>query len=310
MCLLARCAALVLALGVLLLAPMSVRDAAGADVSLYVSLVDANGEPITDLRPDQIIVMEDDQPRVTLLLEPITWPTRLTVLVDNTQALAGSLPKLREGLRAFFEALPERLEAELLTISPQPRTVVPLTTNHQELADAVSLIAPGVDVASRFVEGVEEAVDRFREDDGDYFPMILAVVADDLEISQFNDNRLARMQQHVVESSLTVHMILQQLGLDKAGLGDIQTQVGLALTKMTAGRYENIAAASSSRLKELLEEYARMIGQSHIRQSHSYRVVYHRPDDAPAVQQGISLRSSRTDVADARLSIDGRVPQP
>ncbi len=42
----------------------------------------------------------------TLNLEPIDWPVRVTVFVDNGQASLPALADMREGLRLFVDRLP------------------------------------------------------------------------------------------------------------------------------------------------------------------------------------------------------------
>ena len=50
---------------------------------LFLSVTDGDGEPVTDLAPDELLVKWDDQDCETLNLEPIDWPVRITVFVDN-----------------------------------------------------------------------------------------------------------------------------------------------------------------------------------------------------------------------------------
>ena len=51
--------------------------------SFFVSFTDANGAPVTDLRAEEVVVEMDGEHGETLNLEPINWPVRVTVFIDN-----------------------------------------------------------------------------------------------------------------------------------------------------------------------------------------------------------------------------------
>ena len=55
-----------------------------------------------------------------------------------------------------------------------------------------------------------------------------------------------RLQQQVLQHGITIHFIVLNTGGERVGsvAGALQTQVGLALTKLSHGRYESIAAAT------------------------------------------------------------------
>jgi hypothetical protein len=95
-------------------------------------------------------------------------------------------------------------------------------------------------------------------------------------------------------------MVTSAAGSSKEGA---QIEVGLAVTKLSGGRYENIAA--NTRLATLLPEFGKQIAQSHVRQSHQFRVTYERPPNAKATPQiGLSLTRQGTPV----LTLDGHMP--
>ena len=87
--------------------------------------------------------------------------------------------------------------------------------------------------------------------------------------------------------------------------GALQTEVGLGVTRLSGGRYENIAAAT--RLVTLLPEFARQIAESNLRQTHQYRIIYERKDSKPPQKLSASLSRLRIGVQ-AKLSIDGHMP--
>lgn len=80
---------------------------------LCLSVTDASGEPVTDLTAEELIVQWDGEDCETLNVEPINWPVRLTVYVDNGAGGREALQNMREGLKLFVDALPEEVEVGL-----------------------------------------------------------------------------------------------------------------------------------------------------------------------------------------------------
>jgi hypothetical protein len=287
-----------------LLAPLHAQQ----QQQLFLSVLDSSGNPVSDLRQDEVTVLEDGIKRETLKVDPINWPIKLAVLVDNGAPASNSLVELRNGLRAFFEAMPDGIEMSLVTLNPQPRAVVRPTTERQKLLQGVDLITPDSG-AARFAEGLLEEVNRFDKDKSDHFPVIMAVGADGAEGSTFRERDVERLSQKITENAVTVHVLMMSLGGERTGAasGALQVQLGLAVTEQTGGKYESIGAVT--RLATLLPEFGALIAKSHMRQSHQYRITYLRPAGAGVPSQGISATTAREGLVGV-LSLDGRVPEP
>ena len=109
---------------------------------LFVSIVDADGEPVTDVTPEEVIVQWDGENCETLHLEPSDWPVRVTVFVDNGEGSGEAVPQIREGLRRFTEVPPEEVEVALWTTAGRPRSRVRHTADRAELTNGIGLIVP------------------------------------------------------------------------------------------------------------------------------------------------------------------------
>ena len=59
-----------------------------------------------------------------LKVEPIDWPMKVTLLIDNGAGLGQALQQIRTGAKGLIEALPDGVETSLLTTAPQPRFIV------------------------------------------------------------------------------------------------------------------------------------------------------------------------------------------
>jgi hypothetical protein len=276
--------------------------------SIFVRLTDGAGAPVSDLRPEEIVVLEDGVERITVTVEPIDWPITLTVLVDNSRSVTRALGQIREGLRGLFNALPGGLEVELLTTAPQPRFLVRRTTDQVALLDGIDLISPDSGAAA-FVDALVEASDRIVDNDAPHFPVVLMVATNgpDPSLSGGIDRKFQRLQRQTIDKPATYHVIVWSAPGSTLGQvdGAVQTLVGSQMTTITSGRYEAIVA--TSRFTTLLPEIGAQIAMSHARQSTQYRVSYLRPAGASPPEQGISAQVTRVGVS-ALLSFDGRIP--
>jgi hypothetical protein len=110
------------------------------------------------------------------------------------------------------------------------------------------------------------------------------------------------MQNRIIDKGITIYVTVTA-GTGGASGGGAQTDIGLQVTKISGGKYENISAPS--RLATLLPELGRKIAASAVRQRHQYRVTYERPDK-PAVQPsiGATVRKEGT----VQLSLRGSLP--
>jgi hypothetical protein len=273
---------------------------------LYISVLDSENKPVTDLEVEDVKVIVDDMECKVVKVEPVSKPTKLTVMVDNGPVTTKELATFRAALKAFFEALPQGIEASLYTINPQPRTIVRPTPDRQKLLQGVDLIAPDSG-AGLFFDALVEASERFEKDKTDHFPVLMMVASDVGSNMSALDRDYQRLQKRIIDKAATVHFVILHGGGDRPAsvAGALQTEVGLGVTRLSGGRYENIAAAT--RLVTLLPEFAQQIGRSQLRQTNQYRITYQRNSSQPAQRISASLSRLRIGLQ-AQLSIDGHMP--
>jgi hypothetical protein len=291
-------------LGVLLVAALWTVEphlAAQAQGQLFIKLVAPDGTPVTDLQTSDLMITEDGGACKIVKLEPIDWPIKLQVLVDNGKVNTNPINSLRDGLKGLFEQIPDGVEMSMYTTAPQPRAIVKPTTDRQKLIDGIGLIPPDSGTGA-FFDALSEAAGRIDKDRTPHFPVIL-MVGSLLGRVTAQDRDLQRLQESIVKRAMTVHIIMMSPTAVASIGGPVQTEIGLAVTKLSGGRYENIT--SINRLATLLPELGKQIGQSQARQSHQYRVTYERPAGAKAAAQvSASVGRPGTPV----LTLDGHMP--
>src|SRR5581483_5280168 len=63
--------------------------------TMYVSAVDEKGEPVKGLGPDDFVIREDGAQREVLRVTPAIEPIDIAILVDDSAASEGVIPRVR-----------------------------------------------------------------------------------------------------------------------------------------------------------------------------------------------------------------------
>lgn len=276
----------------------------------FAHFADATGKPLTGVTDTDIMVQEDGADGKVLKVEPIEWPIKVAILIDNGTGSSERLNHTREGVRGLVQALPAGVETSLQTTAPQPRFLVRPTTDKGAVLSGVDLIAPDSG-AGRFVEGLIEASARFDKEradkeKGNFFPVIVIVGSLTAEGSSIRDRDVQRLFQQLATRAMTTHVVM--VGpTNNSGTTNVANaiQIGINASKQTGGRYESIAA--TTRLTTLLPEIGAQVARSHEQQRAQYRITFERPEGKSGPQVGgIGLSGARGMVV--KLSLDGHMP--
>ena len=274
-------------------------------LTFFASVVDDKGAPVTSLSADDFKVVENGVEGKITKIEPIDWPVKVQLLIDNGTGMDQALVQIRNGVKGLAQALPDGVEMSLVTTAPQPRFIVRPTTDKQAVIQGADRITPDSG-AARFIEALNEAAARIDKEKGNYFPVVVIVGSTTADGSSIVERDIQRMRQRFVERAATVHVVMLSTGAQSARSvsGANQTAVGDLVAKDTGGRYDNIAA--STRIATLLPEIGAQIAKSHARQSRQFRITFQRPNGAsgPLGEVGASARTGLT----PSLTINGRLP--
>jgi hypothetical protein len=149
-----------------------------------------------------------------------------------------------------------------------------------------------------------DATQRIERDKGDHFPVIVlagTTAGERLVLESDVERLMKRLEQRPT----TVHIVLLT-GQAQATLGGAnQTQIGLAVTQYTHGKFENINGAT--RLATLLPEIGALVAKNHEIQSRQFRITVDRPAGASGDLGQVSL-GTNVDLTVKGVSLDGRIP--
>jgi len=279
-------------------------------IQVFLSAVDSDSKPVTDLRAEEVQMQTDGSPCKITRFEDINWPVKLTLMVDNGPVHTDALRQLREALRKFLAELPTDMEVTIVSTDPAPRFIYKAGNDRVKMLSSLDLLIPDQG-APKFIDAMSEAADRVDKDKkeknkekGNYFPVFMMVGSAGTEGSNPRDYQVTKLYKEVQDDAITVHVVMQQnpnRSVD-IGSGTNQIEVGIQLTKGTGGRYESIN--TETRLTTLLPEFGKQIAASHARQSHQYRITCQPTGGTP---RQITASTTRSGLS-AALTIDGRIP--
>ncbi len=150
-----RLAAVVLAIGIAWLAfPVSAQ---GPKRTVYVSVLDKESRPITDMQTADF-ELKDDGKVQEISVKPATEPLRISVLVADWGT--GSF---QAGLQRFMERLLGRAEFSITSLLPQPIKVMSWAYDPRTLSDGLEKIGSrGRQQDAQLIEGIMETARTVR----------------------------------------------------------------------------------------------------------------------------------------------------
>ena len=76
-----------------------------ADVSIFASVIDATGQPITDLTTADFAIREDETDREIVSARLATQPMNVALLIDTSTAAEVFVQEMRVGFRTFIQTV-------------------------------------------------------------------------------------------------------------------------------------------------------------------------------------------------------------
>lgn len=130
------------------------------DQTIFVGVYDSKGLPPASLPLTALTVREDGVAREVLTVEPATTPMQIAVLVDTSEASRGSIPDLREAIRAFAAAVWAKspdTQIALYVFGERPSLEADYTNSAVALARGVDRLFSSTGSGAYFIEAVVEA---------------------------------------------------------------------------------------------------------------------------------------------------------
>lgn len=133
------------------------RVGAQSSQQMYLTVLDSDGLPVTDLRPYEVSITENGVRREVLYLARPGGPADVSLLVDTSGAVVPATTHVRNALSAFVDALNGHARMSLTTFGDLPVRVVAPTTDMTRMQDAIDGLFPTEDAISRFQDALVNA---------------------------------------------------------------------------------------------------------------------------------------------------------
>ena len=234
---------------------------------VYVSVLDAKGEPATGLTAGDFRVREDSTAREVLKAGPATEPLTVALLVDDSQATTPATQMIREAVDAFITALSGKAEISIVTFGERPTIVADYSTDPIKLKEAAKRIFPRAGAGAYLMDAIVDVSRGFKKREAKRPVIAVLMMESDVEFSNRHyDNVLKELQ----TGGGTLHVVA--LGVPPGSMSDEirnRDQVVALGTERTGGRRDNVIAltAAAPRMKQLAAEL-----------THQYVVTYTRPE--------------------------------
>jgi hypothetical protein len=279
------------------LASAGVCVSAQTTFQFVVSATDSSGAPVTDLRTEDVVMLENGVKQQVVKVEPLAVPMKLTIAVDNGIDTPDAIDIFRTGLGGLIEALPPDVEVTLIATAPQPRTVVKPTTDREQILKGLKNFAPER-AAPRFTDTLVEYSQRLQRESKDrnatpYLPVMVMVSTGTNEATTYQPKDIEKAVGALVANRAKLNVVLVSTRTGDVAAAthlksSMQGIVSATAVRATNGRYEEVAVPA--RLATLLPEWGRDLATLQLRQTKQFRVTVER-------SRGGDLQNPRIELA-------------
>jgi VWFA-related protein len=248
-----------------LLSPVPVR-AQAEEWTVYASVVDRTGVPVTGLGPADFVVRENGMAREILRALPASDSLRIALLIDNSQEMRTELIDIRQGLRTFVNEIDRRHEVAIVGFGGPPTVLIDYTKDVKRLETGIGRLIARPGTGSYLLSAIIETSRTLRKR-RDLRRVMVIITTQGPEFSEISYQTVLGF---VRESGAPMHSyVLMREGVSPTDPAAQEVELTLAVgTQMTGGRREDLlsAMAITSRLQSLATEL-----------NNQYQIVYARP---------------------------------
>jgi VWFA-related protein len=264
-------------------ARLAAQQAPSREATMFVSAVDEKGEPVTGLGPEAFVITEDGRRREILRVSTATEPIDIALVVDNSQAAAGAVTFLREGLGKFVATMASKGSIAVVTIADRPTIAADYTSDPKRLADTVGRIFSMTQSGATLLDAIIEVSQGQRKRETPR-AAIVPIVTDGVEFT----NRYSRDAVKALRDARTALHIVTVGPFYHDEEHSIRERSFLIDAGPKASGGQHISLLNPMAIDSSLQRLAREL-------SAQYKVVYGRPESLIPPEK-IEVSSGRTGV--------------
>ena len=242
-------------------------DQAGArERAIYTSVVDKDGEPVTELGTNDFVVREDGTRREVLRVSRAVEPILIALLVDNSQATSNDIRNMRDGLTKFVQQMHKEHEIGIVALGDRPTILQDYTRNAELLNQAIGRLFAVPGSGMTLLDAIVEVSRGLEKREGPR-AVIIPVITDGTE---FSNRHYRQVVDALKRSGAGLHAVT--IGTFPTSMADPMRNRASVLDegpRVTGG--QRVTVLSSMAVEQALEKLAREL-------NNQYKVVYGRPD--------------------------------
>jgi len=250
--------------------------------TMYVSALDAKGEPVEGLGPDAFIIEEDGRRREILRVSKAIEPIDIALLVDNSTAARSAVIDIRTALANFVARMAPANQIAVIGLADRPTIITDYTNDPKKLAEAVKILAmPSSGMT--LLDGLVETSRGLKKRETPR-AVLLPVVTDGTEFTNYYSKDVVR---EMVEAGAQLHLIGIGRFLHSEEHSTRERSFLLTEGPRGTGGSETTILASTG-LDQAMQRLAREL-------SSQYKVVYSRPESLIPPEK-VDISSARADL--------------
>jgi VWFA-related protein len=144
---------------------------AATNRTIYVSVTDTKGNPVTDLTAQNFKVKEGGKDREIVRAEPAKAPPHIALMVEERLSID---QHVREGLFEFVKRMAGAAEISLITVGLRNYEVTPFTADPNIVLRAINELSRNSQPTSNLAEGINDISKKFDQENPTR-PAIVAV---------------------------------------------------------------------------------------------------------------------------------------
>ena len=247
----------------------------GNNKSIFVSVLDAQGNPVTGMTAADFAIREDNADRKIVDVKPASQPIYIAMLVDTSTASTGFIQDIREGFSAFAKGVLGKSAESQLSLWEFGQAAVRVenfTNDLTKLTDKINRLFPRLNASSVLSEALNDASNDLAKKPSPRRAIVMLNIEPSSEQSQERPERMN-------ESLMRSHAQLWAVSLQKGTLKNAKRDLVLNTLVRNAGGTREYIVAESAAPMQLARIADALTSQ--------YEITYERPgDNAKIVQVG------------------------